>query len=252
MRQHKPANNRLLRKLKRALRENRLTRSAYMAAAVRYRRSGLMLHAIWHGRMFSAAHFDNLFARDADPWSYETDEIGRPRRALIIEEVSRRAPDSLLEIGCASGWMTKELSALAGSITAVDISSMAIELARERCSEKSNIDFKRLDILLEDIPKTFEMVICAGVLVYLPSGEQEAVCQRVIASLKPGGILILEHESKSSGIELSGDHIHALYMNQPCLKILNSIRRDAYEILVFQRDKPAAMPVVDGVLQGGD
>lgn len=223
----------MLNKLKRALRENWLTRSAYREAALIYRGSGLMLNAIWHGRVFSAAHFNKLFSRDADPWCYETDEISRPRRALIIEEVKRRAPNSLLEIGCASGWMTKELSSLASSVTAVDISSVAIELARERCFGKSNIDFRRLDILVEDIAETFEMVICAGILVYLPSREQKAVCRRVIASVKPGGILILEHECKSSGIELNGDHIHALYVNQPCLKLLNSIRQDAYEILVF-------------------
>ena len=49
--------------------------------------------------------------------------------------------ESVIDIGCGTGNLTKELTAISSSVTAVDVSPTSIEIAHVVCEDSSNVTF---------------------------------------------------------------------------------------------------------------
>ena len=79
------------------------------------------------------------------------------------------------------------------------------------------------------------MIVCAGVLVFLPWSAQVKVRDRIVEALEPGGTLLLEHTRDASPGEVSGARIHALYEHHPQLTLQDRLQEDIYEALIFRR-----------------
>ena len=47
----------------------------------------------------------------------------------------------VLDLGCGTGYLSSELAAISGEVTAVDVSSRSIEIAREACADSLNASF---------------------------------------------------------------------------------------------------------------
>lgn len=224
-----------LARAKRLLREGRVSGAAYRATAQLAARTQILVHEACRGRYYSGAHFDRLFAADADPWSYERDAVSEERKALLLSLLPRGPLPRLLEIGCGAGWITAGLAARSDTVIALDISQVALDLARARCAGHDNVEFRRFDLLDDALPGGFDVVMCAGVLVYLPWARQVQVRDRIVAALNPGAWLLLEHTRKAFPGECAGERIHALYAGHAGLKLAARERRDIYEVLVLRR-----------------
>jgi 2-polyprenyl-3-methyl-5-hydroxy-6-metoxy-1,4-benzoquinol methylase len=91
--------------------------------------------------------------------------------STILDAIDRSRPESILEVGCGEGFMTRAIRDRFPGVplTAVDASEEALEVARVqnpdvafRCQ-----DVERLD--LEDAG--YDLVLCAEVLEHLPRSE---------------------------------------------------------------------------------
>ena len=103
----------------------------------------------------------------------------------------------ILDAGCGTGSGTDYLINLnpQGSVTAIDLSEKALEVAEERCNRSGVIakhdkpvEFKQMKLEeATQLEGEFDFINCVGVLHHLP--EPEKGIQAIAKKLKPGGIL---------------------------------------------------------------
>jgi len=123
------------------------------------------------------------FGKREDPFSYSTDPYETGRLAA-------------LEAACAEGHFTERLARHARSVTALDISAVALGRARLRAPEARFIEADLLTWKPEDGAR-FDAVVVAEVLYYLDragvAAEFEQLFPRIAGWLAPGGRLIMSH-----------------------------------------------------------
>jgi SAM-dependent methyltransferase len=137
------------------------------------------------------------FAKSKDPWNYETNPIERQRfqdQTRLIDTIRNgNVFRSGLEIGCAGGHYTEVLGDLCESLLALDISPLALDLARQRLRWSNRIRFETFDLRVDDIPGTFDLIVIAGVLEYFNRLETFVrVRDKIVNALNPGGYLLVE------------------------------------------------------------
>ena len=225
--------------MKRVFRRHALTRGIYVSLACKWNWAKISLYQKLFGRYYTSKYFDHFFAATPDPWGFREGAIALERRRLIIELLSRRRYSRLLEIGCAEGWMTLMLANLADEVVSVDLSVVALERARKQCSDLRNVTFERMDLIVDPLPVgLFDCILCAGVLVYLPIDVQRNTCQKIIASLRCGGELLLEHSRRPFPGEVAGLEVHSLYRRNPELSEIHNHEEAEYAISLFCKVDP--------------
>jgi 2-polyprenyl-3-methyl-5-hydroxy-6-metoxy-1,4-benzoquinol methylase len=92
----------------------------------------------------------------------------------------------ILEVGCGTGWMGRELCRL-GDLTAIDLSPRAIEIAKSRGLPG---EYVAGDFLSHDFgDRSFDAVLCVETLFYVH--DQAACVHKMARLLEPDGILAL-------------------------------------------------------------
>lgn len=123
---------------------------------------------------------------------YDKGEIEEPFRCYkdIITECSKYQNKKILDVGCGTGIVLKELLKLNHNfeLYGIDLSSKMISLAKKRLEEE--VCLVRSDA--EKIPyseNTFDLIICAHSFHHYPNPKK--VLAEIRRVLKPKGILIL-------------------------------------------------------------
>src|SRR4029453_6945372 len=111
-------------------------------------------------------------------------QLGIP--AQIRELLPDVAGKHVLHLQCATGESTAELVELGALVTAVDISTEALEVARERAPDVAFMHADVHELPLELHRGRFDLVFTGGgVLVWLH--DLEAWASGITSALKPGG-----------------------------------------------------------------
>ncbi len=131
-------------------------------------------------------HGKFLAARGAgEIWNWETPagKIRWQRRVNML--TSHLVPGmQVLELGCGTGYFTKELAKSGGWITAIDISEDLLDIAKRTVQEK-NVEFKIENAYKMSFnAEIFDTVVGSSVLHHLELEKALKECFRV---LKPGG-----------------------------------------------------------------
>lgn len=110
--------------------------------------------------------------------------LGDTRRFLKKES-------AVLEIGCGTGTTALLLATSVNAMTATDISSNMIAIAKEKAQNQKirNVNFMQSTVFDEKLAKGSYDVILAYNLIHLLEDPQ-AVMKRINELLKPGGIFI--------------------------------------------------------------
>ena len=128
-------------------------------------------------------------------WSLQnTPNAWQQRRADVIisflRELSLDQP-RILDLGCATGWMTKLLSEF-GPAEGVDLSPTAIEMAQSRYP---GIRYRAGDLYeIELASEPVDVVVCQEVIPHVP--DQPLLIRRIAEIIKPGGYLIISAANK--------------------------------------------------------
>jgi len=120
-------------------------------------------------------------------WNWET-PAGKLRwkRRVNMLSFSLRSDQSVLEIGCGTGYFTKELIKTGACITSIDISPNLIEEAINKIHSK-NIKFKIENAYEMSFDNnSFDAVIGSSVLHHL---DVDKALQEIYRVLKPGGTI---------------------------------------------------------------
>lgn len=193
-------------------------------------------------RFFVRMYFNWRYA-SPDPYKvsasgYELEKMGRVMATLGFE----KRFGSILEIGCGEGNMTARLATISGRTLATDISDMAVRRTREMTSSFPNVDTRRLDLLSDEPPGQFDLVVASEVLYYFEKGQLPAVLERITSCVKSGGSVALIHAralaDDDAGVELKNfgaRTIHEMFINAPCYSVIHDDIQPAYRITVLRK-----------------
>lgn len=122
---------------------------------------------------------------DLDTWSYRAP-------ARVAETVVARRPGatSALDVGCGTGLAGRALRArgYVGELTGLDVSVASLRVA-ERSGSYTAVRQADLQQPLELGDGSFDVVVCVGVMTYLP--DTEAVWRELLRVARPGGLLVV-------------------------------------------------------------
>jgi SAM-dependent methyltransferase len=143
----------------------------------------------------------------------------------------------ILDAGCGTGVGTEYLVHLNPSahVTGIDLSSGALDVAKERCrrSGADRVEFHHLSLYdVEQIPGHFDLINCVGVLHHLPDPIRGI--QALAKKLAPGGILHIFVYAELGR--------HEIKLMQEAIALLQSDRRDYREGVSIGRQIFASLP----------
>lgn len=111
---------------------------------------------------------------------------------IISSHISKNS--NILDVGCGEGEGTSQYASIEGvQIQAIDFSETRIRKAKARMKDRSNVEFKLIDLKKEfHFSRKFDYIITQRSLINLPNWEcQKNVISRLIESLAPNGTIIL-------------------------------------------------------------
>ena len=111
-----------------------------------------------------------------------------PLRLRWIDGCAGLAGKRVLDVGCGGGILSEAMAGLGASVTGIDLSDRALQVAELHLLEsKVNVTYRKaaVEALAQEQPATFDVVTCMEVLEHVPQpAEHVAACARL---LKPGG-----------------------------------------------------------------
>ncbi len=151
-----------------------------------------------------AAHWDARYnEREGAMWS------GRPNGRLIAE-VAGLAPGRALDVGCGEGADAIWLASSGWTVTAIDVSGVALDRARQLGElAGATVEWVAGDVLELALPaRSFDLVSLQYPALLKAAGKQ--AMRRLLGAVRPGGLLLavyhdlddehVEH-MKSQGID---------------------------------------------------
>lgn len=111
-----------------------------------------------------------------------------PLRLNYIHQHAPLAGKTVLDIGCGGGILSESMAALGAHVTAIDMSSAALEVARQHAKRSGlNIDYRCVTIedLSHDSPASYEIVTCMEMLEHVP--DPVSIVTACAKACTPGG-----------------------------------------------------------------
>jgi SAM-dependent methyltransferase len=117
------------------------------------------------------------------------------RRAAAGEDVhgeasfvQRFAPAAVLDAGCGTGRVGRELARRGIDVAGVDIDADMLATARRKAPD---VDWRVADLATVDLARSFDAVVMAGnVMIFLMPGTEGDVVANMARHLHPGGVLV--------------------------------------------------------------
>lgn len=161
-----------------------------------------------------AATFDAMYDGGDDPWRFENSFYEERKRHLIMAVLGRKRYSRVLEVGCATGHLTRALTVRADHVTAFDASTRALAVARRRTAARTDGAAGSVTWLHGHAPGVlpagpFELVVLSEIGYFLTPRELLATLRRVRSALAADGEIVLGHwQHPTSGIPLNGAFVH--------------------------------------------
>lgn len=169
------------------------------------------------GKGWDKADFSSRYdSVDKDSWSYATDPSHLERLQRIMKAISPLAGKSVLELGCAEGFITKEIAKQAARVVACELSPLAAERTRIACVGLP-VSVVECDIRTNLPNATFDSILASDVFYYLTQDEITQVIRSLAQRGNPECKLLMANEWNSSYSLLSSPQ-----------KIIDTIQRDGH------------------------
>lgn len=154
------------------------------------------LRAYYEGR---ARELDELAVTYEHPEPYKRFFYGA-RSGAVLRALDPQAREEILEVGCGSGYYTRELVARRAKVTATEYAPSALAQARRNVGEVA--DFRLEDAQsLSFAGASFDKVLLSEVIEHVP--EPERAIAEATRVLRPGGLLVVSTPSRFSPLNLA-------------------------------------------------
>lgn len=163
---------------------------------------------------------------DSKARSYEAGRLAdwyKAQAELVMKHARPRAGETVLDVGCASGWLLRQLmgrhSGVAG--LGIDLSPAMIEAARERTRVEgiSGLTFVTGDWMqIDPAPllqahglRSTELVVCVSAFHYF--SDPALALEKMYQAVGPGGrLLLLDRARDGSAMTMLWDLIHRVVL----------------------------------------
>lgn len=183
------------------------------------------------------ATFDRTHARRADPWRVTTRWYERRKRALTVASLPRERYGRVLEVGCSIGVLTGDLAPAADRLLALDVSSVAVQAARERLANLPHVTVEQSDAAADYPSGTFDLVVLSEVGYYLAPDAFGRLVDAIVDGLAEDGDVVACHWTQPEGdFRQSSDDVHARLGADPRLHRVSHHVEGDFVLDVFSRD----------------
>ena len=189
-----------------------------------------------------AEYFDHVYRANADPWNFAASPYEAAKYAATLAALPRTRYGRALEIGCSIGVFTAQLAERCDALLSLDVAEAALAQARERCARLTNVRFERRGVPAEfpEAGGPWDLVVIAEVGYYLDLADLHRLRAQTIASLAPGGDLLLVHWTPLvHDYPLTGDQVHETFLAEAGenggLSHLHDAREERYRLDLFRR-----------------
>jgi trans-aconitate methyltransferase len=159
----------------------------------------------------SAEFFEKKYRENDDPWDFAGSDYERFRYETIMAALDSRRYQSAFEPGCSVGELTWRLAKRCGHVDAMDISNSAVERAKRRCRDFSNVTL-RVGDLRHQIPKDeFDLIVFSEIGYYFDEAGLQLLGTRLVRRIRMSGTLLAVHWLGASKDHLlRGDRVHEI------------------------------------------
>ena len=185
------------------------------------------------------AYFNALYARDPDPWGFETKLYERDKYAATLAALPRPHYGDALEVGCSIGVLTRNLAPRCDRLLALDAADAALQRARQRSADCPGVTFHQACVPQEWPAGHFDLILLSEVLYYFVPADLSRLAERVVDALRPGADVVLVHwlPYTDSDYPLAGDEAveHFLRAAGDALRPVSASRTELYRLDVLRR-----------------
>lgn len=181
-------------------------------------------------------YFEKLYTDNPDPWQFATSGYERDKYAATLAALPDRRFTRAFEVGCSIGVLTRQLASHCDAIVAVDVADAALRQAADRCAGLPGVELAHM-VVPEQWPEGgFDLVIFSEVLYYLGIPGLHEAARRTLASLHPGGAVVLVNWSGPTDGACTGDEAAELFIADcaPILRPTVQQRAEKYRLDVLQ------------------
>jgi len=115
--------------------------------------------------------------------------------------VMRFAPSSVLDAGCGTGRVARELARRGVDVVGIDIDEDMLATARRKAPE---LAWLCADLATVALGRTFDVVLLAGnVMIFVAPGSEGAVIENLARHLAPGGRMITGFQLQSGRLDVA-------------------------------------------------
>ena len=183
-----------------------------------------------------AEHFDGIYSRSVDPWSYETSEYEAAKYRSTLAALPERRIRNSLEMGCSIGVFTAMLAERCDRVVAADFSPLAVERARRRLASLSNVTVEQRDLRASLPDGPFDLVVCSEVLYYWRRPDVEAALDAIETRLdRDGALIAVNWRGTDPEAPLRSCDVEAILDSRPGLRRAHSELTAGYRLGRWER-----------------
>ena len=171
----------------------------------------------------SRTFFDRMYQVDVDPWKFASSDYELGRYRAILEALPLARYSHAFEPGCSIGVLTEQLASRCDVVDAVDISPVAVERARQRCSNFPNVAIQ-CGALPADIPAgELDLIVFSEIGYYFEIQQLRSLIAELLSHMQQGGTFLSAHWLGSSPDHiLTGDQVHEVILGVEELSVEHS------------------------------
>jgi SAM-dependent methyltransferase len=189
-------------------------------------------------------YFEQMYAADPDPWSFENRWYDRRKHALTAAILPRRRYRSGFEPGCSTGRLTELLAPSCDRLLAVDAVRSAVDTAAQRLTGRPQVRVERAEMPQDWPDARFDLIVLSELCYYFDDADLDTLLTRAAESLEPGGDLVAVHWRWPVAEHFRlGDEVHAaLAARDGLARTAEHVEAD-FRLEVYSRVPPAARSV---------
>lgn len=194
------------------------------------------------------AYFEDLYAKDPDPWGFRSRWYEQRKYALTLAALSRRRYRRAFEPGCSVGVLTALLADRCDELLAIDPAPAAVQAAREAVRPHRHVRVEQGRVPQDWPAATFDLVVLSEMAYYLDESALDAVLDLVAATLGHGGELVAVHwREPVADYPRLGDEVHRRIGERAGLSRTTRHEEDDFLLETFRRGSARSVAQVEGL-----
>ena len=177
-----------------------------------------------------ATYFDTIYTQAEDPWNFGTSDYEAQKYAATIALLDENRYARGLEVGCSIGVFTRMLAGRCDDLLAVDISALALDRARRRCADRTNVRFELRNVPHEFPAGHFDLIVLSEVGYYWSDADLLVARERIARAGRGGTLVLVHYLPKVDDYVRDGDAVHDAFLSDARFEARHARREERYRI----------------------